>query len=271
MAKRLLSKEFPLRRIFLRVPLKSTAKVYIEQQNPKNVDLNDISSGGISFYIPAAQTLSDYFNIEFYLEPSGKPIKATLVVKSRVPVADKLRIGCSFFDINEADKNHITQYICKFTNLVRPLKALALATFLCYIDALWRIPAYFLYCRGVEFERLSKVSFSCRFYFFILLLYAGCAACGFILSGRPVEKFGKLRFLTSAGCLIGAFIFLATKTAAYLILSSRSPLPPFLDIFIWIYVIFAAYIGYAVILTVVWARKIDVTSQILERHSSFDG
>jgi hypothetical protein len=269
MARGALNKNFPLRRIFLRVPVKSTARVFAEQELPKEVDLNDISSGGISFYIPAAQALPDYVNIEFHLEPAGKAIKAKLAVTSRVSVADKSRVGCSFFEINEADKNHITQYICKLTNLVKPLKALALATFLCYIDALWRIPAYFLYCRGVEFERLAKVSFSCRLYFFILLLYAGCAACGFILSGRPVEKFGKLRFLASAGCLIGAFIFLATKAAAYLILSGRSPLPPFLDIFIWIYVIFAAYIGYAVILTVVWAKKIDATSQILERHSSF--
>ncbi len=269
MAQRQIRKEFPLRRVFLRVPLQSTAEVFIEQEPSKTVDLIDISSGGISFYMPASQTLPDYFGIEFHLEPSGKPIKAKLAVKNRVPIQDKLRVGCSFFEINDADKNHITKYICKFTNLLKPLKVLALATSLCYIDALWRIIAYFVYCRGVEFERLSKVPFFYRLYFFILLLYAACAAAGFILSGRPVEKFGKSRFLINVGCLIGVFAFVITKTAAYLIFSIRNPAPLFLDIFIWGYVIFAAYIGYAVILAVAWVRKIDVTSQILERHYAF--
>jgi len=269
MAKRPLNKDFSLRRVFLRVPVKSTAKVFLEEGVSQLVDLNDISSGGISFYIPATESLPDYFHIEFHLEPSGKPIRATLAVKSRVPAGEKLRIGCSFFEIKEADKNHITQYICKFTNLTRPLKVLARATLICYIDALWRIPAYLLYCRGVEFEKLLKISFSCRFYFFILLLYAACAACGFVLSDRPAEKFGKLRFLISMGCLSGAFVFMAIKSAKYLSYSIGNPLPLVFDVFLWAYLIFAVYVGYAVILTLVWARKIDATSQILERHSSF--
>jgi hypothetical protein len=269
MAKRPLNKEFPVKRIFLRVPIKSTAKIFVEQESPQEVDLNDISSGGISFYIPASQTLPDYLNIEFHLEPAGKAIKAKLAVKSRLAVSDKLRVGCIFFEINEADKNHITQYICKMTNFARPLKVLTVATLLCYIDALWRIPAYFLYCRGVEFERLLRTSFSCRFYFFIILLYAGCAAIGFILSERLAGKFEKLHFLVNVGCLLGAFIFVVIKTVAYLVFSIGNPLPPLFDVFIWVYVIFAVYVGYAVILAAVWTRKIDATSQILERHSSF--
>jgi hypothetical protein len=269
MAKRPLSKDFSVRRIFLRVPIKSTARVFVEQELSRQVNLNDISSGGLSFFTSAAQPLPDYFNIEFHLEPAGKPVKATLAVKSRIPEGEKLRIGCNFFQISEADKNHITQYICRYTNLTKPLKALALATLLCYVDALWRILAYFLYCRGVEFERLSTVSFSYRLYFFILLLYGACAACGFILSGRPAERFGKSRFLISAGCLLGALVFVVAKTAVYLSFSIGNPLPWFFDGFIWIYLIFAVYVGYAEISVLFWARKIDATSQILQRHSAF--
>lgn len=271
MANQPLRPDYAPRRIFLRVPLKSTARVFVEGEPPREVQLNDISSGGISFFIPAAQSLPDYVNIEFHLESVARPITATVAVTSRVPAGEKLRIGCSFFAIKEADKNHITQYICKLTNLTKPLKVLALATLICYIDALWRIPAYFLYSRGVEFERLLKAPFLYRFYFFILLLYAAFAACGFILSGRPAERFGKLRFLISLGCLSGVFVFMAVKTATYLIFSIGNPLPLFLDVFIWGYLVFALYVGYALVLTLVWARKIDVTSQILERHSTFAG
>jgi hypothetical protein len=263
--------DFAPRRIFLRVPIHSSAMVFVEAQPPQAVQLNDISSGGLSFFMPATQSLPDYFNIEFHLEPAGKPIKATLAVRNRVPAGEKIRIGCTFFVIKEADKNHITQHICKFTNLTKPLKALSLATLICYIDALWRIPAYFLYCRGVEFERLSKVAFFYRFYFFILLLYAASAACGFILSGRPAEKFGKPRFLISLGCLSITFVFMVIKTSNYLIFSFANALPLFLDVFIWGYLMFALYVSYALILTLGWVRKIDVTAQILERHSAFAG
>lgn len=271
MAKEPLSKELVPRRIFLRVPLKTSAKVFVQQDSPQEVTLNDISSGGLSFYLSASQTLPDYFGIEFHLEPSARPIKATLAVKNRVPAGDKLRIGCSFFQISDADKNHITQFICKFTNLIKPLKALTLATSLCCIDALWRIPAYLLYCRGVEYERLAKVSIFCRLYFLVLLLYAASAAAGFILSGRPVEKFGKSRFLINVGCMIGVFVFVIVKTVEYLIFSIGNPAPALLDVFIGIYVILAIYVSYTLILSLAWARKIDVTSEILERHYAFSG
>jgi hypothetical protein len=269
MAKRALNQDFALRRIFLRVPIKSAARVFVEQEFSREVHLNDISSGGLSFFTTTAPPLPDYFNIEFHLEPAGKPVSATLAVKSRIPEGEKLRVGCNFFQINEADKNHITQYICKFTNLTKPLKALALATFLCYLDALWRILAYFLYYRAAEFERLSKVPLSYRFYFFILLLYGACAAYGFILSGRPAEKLGKTRFLLSAVCLCVGCFFVVAKASIYLSFSLANPLPMFLDGFIWIYLIFAVYVGYAEISVLLWARRIDATSQILERHSSF--
>ena len=259
------------RRIFLRVPVHSNAMVFVEGQPPQEVRLNDISSGGLSFFIPASQSLPDYFNIEFHLEPTGRPITATLAVRSRVPAGEKTRIGGSFFTIKEADKNHITQHICKFTNLTKPLKVLSLATLMCYIDSLWRIPAYFLYCRGVEFEKLSQIPFFYRFYFFMLLLYAAAAACGFIISGRPAEKFGKARFLIALGCLMITFFFMGVKTATYLVFSFTNSLPLFFDAFIWGYLILALYVGYALILTLAWAKKIDQTSQILERHSAFSG
>jgi|GEM_PF-4649475 len=269
MPKEPLVQDSSVRRVFLRVPIKSIARVFVEQELSREVTLNDISSGGLSFFIPAGQTLPDYFNIEFHLEGAGKPLAATLAVKSRVPVGEQLRIGCNFYQISEADKNRITQYICKFTNLSKPLRVLAKATLLCYIDALWRVLAYLIYCRAVEFDRLTKVGFSCRLYFFILLLYGACAAGGFILGGRPVEKFGKLRSLASAGCLFGAFIFVLVKAAIYLGFSIANPLPLPLGGFIWAYLALAVYVGYAEISVLLWARRMDATSQLLERHSAF--
>lgn len=269
MAKKTVNQDFAIRRVFLRVPINSKARVFVEQEFSREVQLNDISSGGLSFFTTSQPSLPDYFNIEFHLESAGKPVKATLAVKSRIPAGEKLRLGCNFFEINDADKNHITQYICKFTNLTKPLKALAMATLLCFIDAMWRIPAYFLYCRAVAFEKLSQVGLPYRFYFVMLLLYAACALYGHILSGRPAEKLGRSRFLLSALCLFVGCIFVVTKASTYLSFTMVNSLPFFLDIFIWIYLIFAVYVGYAEISVLLWARRIDSTSQILERHSTY--
>jgi len=257
------------KRVFLRVPAKSLAKILVQDRLYKEVYLDDISSGGLSFYVAPSESLPDAFQMQFQLKTSPQIIKTKVEVKSRNTTSGGIRVGCSFSEISEEDQGLITEYICKFTNFSVPLRMMSAASILCFIDSLWRLPAYFLYYEGLRYGKVLKIPNSLYLYFGVLLLYVGCTAAGFLFSERLSGKREKKYFLISLRCLIAAFVFIIIKTIGYLLFWLVNPAHILVHIFFWIYCFFTVYVALAIWIGITSWWKIDLALDILGKHRSF--
>ena len=132
------------KRLSLRVPTKIPAKLFLEDSPHKNIYISDLSIGGVSFFIKEEDFSLDVFELEFKLAIFLKAMRIKVAVKNKTKTPQGLRIGCAFLHPKESEKNLISDYICKFINFYAIFNTLGLASFLCLIDGLWRVSAYFI-------------------------------------------------------------------------------------------------------------------------------
>lgn len=268
-----MEKMFPIKgntgkagRIFLRIPVKILARIFLDSRFYKEVQLNEISTTGLSFYLEKLENVPDHLEVNFRLGPFCKAVKIKVEVENRISLPNGWRIGCKFLEISDADKNLITNYIVRFTNLSLPLEMMSIASFLCLIDSLWRIAAFLLYYGGAKFEKVFQMPFAEHLYFAILLFYALCATVSFLFAERITNFKEKRYFFVSIFCLIAAFIFILIKNIVYFQVRVDYFGYPFISIFFLVYGLFAPYIALSIGIIIRWLKKIDLVLDILGQH-----
>jgi len=254
------------KRVFFRIPAKLLAQILVDGYFYKEVQLDEISTTGLSFYLRESEDIPENFEVSFRLSPFSRPVKIKVEVKNRTNLIQGLRIGCIFLNILDADKNLITSYIVRFTNLSLPIKTMNIASFLCLIDSLWRIAAFLVYYRGAKFEKVFQIPFAEHLYFAILLFYALCAAVGFFFSER-ITNFKEKRYcFVSIFCFIAAFIFILIKNIVYFRIRLGYLGYPSINIFFLVYGLFSLYIALSIGIIIRWLKNIDLVLDMLAQH-----
>jgi len=256
------------KRVFLRIPIKLPARIILTGQPDKEIDIDELSTTGLSFYLKEPGQVTGFFDLDFRLTQLSKVIKIKLEVKSRSNVLGGLRIGCRFVEISAEDKELITNYICKFANPSFPLRVLSVAAFLCILDSLWRTAVCLLYYEGAKFERAFSMPPRDQLCFFILVFYLACSFAAFIFSGYVTHKKGKMFFLASVSCLIPAFIFITAKSIAYARFWVLHSEKLFVNVFFWVYVLFGFYTALSIIVGITAFKKINLVLDILGQYMS---
>jgi len=202
------------KRNFLRIPLKAKAQLFFDGKHYADVDVHDISVGGISFYIPDSPNLPNVFEVCLCLPRSSRSMKIIVEALSRhKTVSGMARMGCRFSNILTEDRESIANYIIKTTHIASVFHLVAVASLLVFLDAIWRICSY-VFVSYYEVTELGEIIFLKplpRFYAVILLVYAASSFISFLFTAKQRAE----PFLGSIACLGIAFCFGVVRNIQY--------------------------------------------------------
>jgi hypothetical protein len=213
-----ISKGIEPRRIFLRVPIKLPAKIFLKGSFYKKVYVNNLSTTGFSFDTPEADFPSGLFEVHLRLgHYFSRLIKTQAESKNRTALQEGVRIGCRFLNLSEQEQNAITALLRRQTDIGAPRQFIGIASLLLTFDASWRILAFLVnyYYNATPLGRGLSTPLVPDSYITILIAYFFFSLSAFILIERIIKLKEKTRFLLGTFCLIPGFIFLVTKNIAY--------------------------------------------------------
>jgi len=251
-------------RIFLRIPVKIRARIFIDD-HPKDVYTNDLSTSGLSFDIDSADNLLDCFEMDLRLPRSFKVLKISLKAVKRIDLHGKVRIGCRFLEISREDKERIDRFVTGFVEFALQSRILNIAAFFLFIDALIRIFLFMLniYYEGTLFGKTDPGGGKIYYYGAVLSLYAVICFAANIFSDDVRRK----RFILRVSCISAAFIFIATKNISYFGSGLWHCGYPFIIAFLMADLAIVVYTGFAVWLCVNSIKKVIDISKSLYMHS----
>ena len=196
-------------RVFLRIPAKLKAAIFIDNRPYKKVIINDLSTIGLSFYAQEDVKIPDSFEIRLRFPGHIKPIKTKVEARNQNNKNGMIRIGCQFVDLPKKDAYAISEYITHFIEFSLPCRLLGMAGFLLFVDALCRLFVYMIniYFIEVTATRNAAASRSLHLYGIILLLYAAGSFIVCVYSDNIKNK----KFLINMCLGAGVFLFLSVK------------------------------------------------------------
>ncbi len=257
-------------RVFLRIPVKILADVYLDGRFYKKVRLVDLSTHGLAFFTDASGLLPNDLEIRFRLSLFSGTIRIAAGVKNRVALPKGVRVGCIFLQISDPDKKRIDQYVCNFSGISFPENAVHVAAFLCALDASIRSLLYYLasYYGATEFGRRLLEPVLSGHSGVMLALYVASAFFAFILSSPAVLRKGKLSFISSLLLLAYAFFFLCVKNFT----AWRNGLWGFNDwdmnTVLTAQLLFAIYLGFALMTGLIFLKKVTLVLDIIKQEFS---
>ncbi|UCC95052.1 MAG: PilZ domain-containing protein [Candidatus Omnitrophota bacterium] len=257
------------KRAFLRVPVRLRAKLYLKGSFYRTVLVQELSTNGVAFILKE-ESSPDAFDLYLQLNPFSKAMKIRIEVRNRLKVPGGFRTGCSFAETSEKDQQLIDEYISRFVSIAGPSIALNVGAFFCSIDASWRILAYAIHSYYVsrQFAGTLPQPIAQYFYLFTLLLYAALSFTAFALPAYVIDRKAERRFLLSMECLLGAFVFVVTKSVLYWQVHLWRSEYLLVRGFFWAQFFLACYVGLAIAGGIGLLRKIDLILQIEEVHRS---
>ncbi|MFC1675302.1 PilZ domain-containing protein [Candidatus Omnitrophota bacterium] len=256
------------KRVFLRVPVKTPAEIYLNNRFYKKIKLADLSTNGLSFLVSPTDTLPDNPEIRFRLARFSRLIKIKLEVKNRVSLPEGLRLGCSFAEISDRDKKRVDKYVCSSVDISFPEQTVNFAAFLCAIDASFRLWLSFLnsYYSATDFGSSSIVSPLSNFSGIALLLYAFLAFLAFIFSSPSVVSKGKIDFILSLFFSGYAFLFLLIKNLLYWKVRLWNLDYLYTNIYLAFQLFLVFYLGFAIIIGVIFLKKVALTLDVIKQE-----
>jgi hypothetical protein len=213
-----ISKGIEPRRIFLRVPLKLPAKIFLKGSLYKKVYINNLSTTGFSFDIPEADFPAGLFEVHFRLgHYFSRLIKTQAESKNQTTLQGGVRFGCNFLNLSEQEQNAITALLRRHTDIGAPRQFIGIASLLLTFDASWRILAFLVnyYYNATPLGRGLRDPLAPDSYITILLAYFFFSLSAFILIERIIKLKEKTRFQLGTLCLVPGLIFLVTKNIVY--------------------------------------------------------
>lgn len=253
------------RRVYLRVPVRIKGEILVDGSFYREVNISDISSGGLSFFVGTQEAVPEYFQINFSLPGGQFEIKTKVAVRNRTDVYGGMRIGCCFNEISDEDRELIAAYVSKCTDFSSAVLVLSLASFFCLLDSLWRLPGWAFYYEGLKYGGARFNFLFSNSYLAALVLYFISASTGFFFTGRLTEKNGKTNFSIVFACLACVFFYSAVRSVFYL-RGFFLEIDPAVRIFSAAYLALAVYTGFAFFTAVTRSKKIYNALDILEEH-----
>lgn len=252
------------KRIFYRIPIKISAKLFINLHSYKKVILNDLSSTGLSFKIDKHIDIPTSAKICFRLPSHLTKIDINLKIINTRIADDMLIVGCCFIDPSENTRKIITDYIVKFTDFSPYLKTFSLAAFLVLLDSLLRITAYsaIKYYQGTAFLKGNPAATISNTYILILIAYTISSFISFFNSGN-IKKRNILLSIYSA---VLASLFIITKSIIHFKMHLWASNYLFIRIYFWIEIALLIYIETAMILLISSIKKINLFSKSIKEH-----
>lgn len=257
-------KEIIKRRVYLRLPVRGKALLYSENNLPvAQVDIQEISTTGLSFICAAADTVPPVFILTFLSRFLFKGLTIKAELKNRIEKNNQVYIGCRFLQISEEDKDWIAQYICREVSLSVPSLFIKTASIICMLDALVRIAAFQLYYEAASFDYPVGLLFNQHAYVVGLVLYLICSCAAFVFSTPLYAEKDRAGFFVSVVFFAVAVSFIAIRSIIYLMDFHALPLP----VFVLGYFAFAAFAIYAVFMASFSFKKATTALDILNTYS----
>jgi hypothetical protein len=248
-------------RIFLRIPTKLSAQVFVDGRPYKKVSLEDLSSSGLSFYISETAALPHSFKMRLRLPGHLKSIKIELEAMNRKSINGVPRIGCRFVGLSKRDEHIISKYVLRFMEFSLPCRVLGMAAFLLFIDALCRLFAYLTNLYYIEINPIK--SYTGDYLYGIILI--GYAIASFIACISS-DNIRKKRFLLGFFCAAGAFLFILLKNITYLELRLWQADHLFITTFLQIQSFLLIYTGFAIVLYAYSIKTINFIANSIESY-----
>ena len=266
-----MKEEASKKRVILRIPARIPAKIFSKTKFYKDTYISDLSSGGISFYIEEEDFSLEEPELEFRLGFFSKPVKVKIEVKNKIKTSQGLRIGCAFLHLGEKEKRLINNYICNFVNFYGIFKLLGTASFLCIIDGLWRIFAYFTeLAYGVIKYNISIYEFILKnSYIFLLLLYILSSVIAFLCTTAPKNLKERRKLLLGIGSLSISFFFLLFRNIAYWRMDLSLFSLSFLSFFLGIEFLLLLFVIFSISIGIFSIKRINLILSAIDTHYSF--
>ncbi|MFH1867797.1 MAG: PilZ domain-containing protein [Candidatus Omnitrophota bacterium] len=256
-------KSGPRDRIYLRVPTKISATMFIDGQPSGKFVISSLSTTGLSLLAKEGSLMPDFFELAFRLPGKFRKIKICLEVKNRIKKNGAMRVGCRFLKISQKDKKVISDYIAERTEFSPASTMFSIATFLLFVDALFRVFTWMLsrYYKEAHVE-YAFISFDWYFYGLTLILYSAMCfiAC---LYSRDIKK---KRFAISLICGALAFLFILIKYAFYCGLQLWACEHLAIKGFFWIESLLVIYVGFSALFFATSQKKMEFTADTLGNH-----
>ena len=243
-------------RVYLRLPVKLRAELWLEGKFFKNVEVADISTTGLSFMIDTTAHLPVLFELILKIGPLQQPIKVGVEKKNVLPCAQGIRVGCKFFEISDENKDLLSSYICKAVSFSGPFLLIRAASALGIIDAAIRILSLRVYYDALGLERNVGVSWLGIMYGCILWLYLVCCVNTFLLVRSISTENDKANFLQSLLSLGLALFFIAVRAIFYLTAFITGINGPYFSFIVIGYNLFAIFVAAAIIIGFASLKKI---------------
>jgi len=242
-------------RVFLRIPVKIAAAIYLNGQFYKTTKLVDLSTNGLACLVSPSDPLPDNFEIRFRLTPFSRAMKIMLEVKNRVILSGSVRIGCIFARISDLDKKRIDKYVRNFSGIFFPEQAVNFAAFFCAVDSSVRLLLYNAssYYSATDFGRSGREPVFSDPSGIMLGFYVFSAFSAFILSSPSIVRKAGLSFISSILLLGCAFIFLLMKNFSCWKEGLWSLNDPEMNMLLSVQLFFLFYLGFAIIIVLILA------------------
>lgn len=257
-------------RVYVRIPVKGTGKVFTKGNYIGAVVLNDISTTGLSLVVKNAEAFPDEFELKFRLKILWPLLTVRLQVKNRVKVPGGVRLGCTFEELAVYDRTLIEKYVISYCNYSLPAAMVSFAAFFCVVDAALRVFAYSLrlyYWLTKLGKNLQEVLAGDR-YLALLLLYAIISSAAFLMAEISINKKKKWCWGVTLALVSISFLFALAKSIAY-IKSNLWQSDIFLSkLFLTGQALFAAYLGFSIVKGVKSLGKMQSVSDIETTHRS---
>ncbi|MBN1794272.1 MAG: PilZ domain-containing protein [Candidatus Omnitrophica bacterium] len=205
------------KRTFLRIQVRLPAILYFNRTQYKQIRINELSAGGLSFTIAKKVLLPELFELHLKLKPFSPPIGMTLRVRSRTPLPDgSERVGCQYVRVSEGNKLAINDFIWKYAYLSSPFKVVYAAAFFLCLDASLRLFLFLIqmYYGNLEANELFPGTAIGSRYLIMLLAYF-LFSLGAFISIDPSRKRTYVNFLSGIACLTPPFLFILSKNLMY--------------------------------------------------------
>jgi len=256
------------KRVVLRVPVATTAAIYLKGEFYKRFKLADLSTDGLSVLTGSSDVLPDKFEIRFRLRRFSRTIRIVLEVKNRISVSEGVRLGCVFSEISDSDKKRVNKYIYNFVDISFPEQAVNFAAFLCVIDASFRLLLYSInsYYSATDLGRSSFVPALSNFTGITLVFYAFLACLAFIFSSPSIISKGRLNFIFSLFLLGYAFLFLIIKNFICWKEGLWNLNYLYTNMFLVSQLFLVFYLGFAIVIGTFFLKKIALTLDIIKQE-----
>ncbi len=256
------------KRVLLRVPVATPAAIYLNGEFYKKFKLADLSTNGLSVLTGSSDVLPDKFEIRFRLRRFSRTIRMLLEVKNRMSVPEGVRLGCVFSEISDSDKESVNKYICNFVDISFPEQTVNFATFLCVIDASFRLLLYSInsYYSATDLGRSSFAPPLSNFTGIALVFYAFLAFLAFIFSSPFIVSKGRLNFISSLFLLGYAFLLLLIKNLNCWKARLWDLHDPYTTIFLAFQSLLVLYSGFAIVIGGLFLKKIALTLNIIKQQ-----